>query len=41
VEELGAQLSEWRGGDTYRTSPEMLTRLLNSDQFYGLRQVKA
>ncbi len=40
VEELGKQLSEWRGGDTYRTSPEILPRLLNSDQFYGLRQVK-
>ena len=40
VEELGEQLSEWRGGDTYRTSPEILTRLLKSDQFYGLREVK-
>jgi len=40
LEELGKQLSEWRGGDTYRTSPEILSRLLNSDQFYGLRQVQ-
>ncbi len=40
VEELGTQLNEWRGGDTYRTSPEILSRLLNSDQYYGLREVK-
>ncbi len=40
VEALGTQLSEWRGGDTYRTSPEILSRLLNNDQFYGLREVK-
>ena len=40
VEALGTQLSEWRGGDTYRTAPEILSRLLNNDQFYGLREVK-
>ena len=39
LEELGKQLSEWRGGDTYRTSAEILSRLLASDQYYGLRQV--
>ena len=39
LEELGKQLSEWRGGDTYRTSVEILSRLLESDQYYGLRQV--
>ena len=39
LEELGKQLSEWRGGDSYRTSTEILSRLLNSDQYYGLRQV--
>ncbi len=39
LEELGRQLSEWRGGDTYRTSAEILSRLLRSDQYYGLRQV--
>ena len=39
LEELGKQLSEWRGGDTYRTSVEMLPRLLESDQYYGLRRV--
>jgi len=32
-------LSEWRGGDTYRTSAEILSRLLASDQYYGLRQI--
>ena len=40
VEELGSRLNELRGGDTYRTSPEILPRLLKSDRFYGLRQVK-
>ncbi len=39
LEELGKQLSEWRGGDTYRTSAEILSRLLASDQYYGLRQI--
>ncbi len=39
LEELGRQLSEWRGGDTYRTSVEILSRLLGSDQYYGLRQI--
>jgi len=38
LEELGEQLREWRGGDTYRTSAEVLSRLLSSDQCYGLRQ---
>ncbi len=39
LEELGRQLSDWRGGNTYGTSPEILFRLLNKDQYYGLRQV--
>ena len=39
LEELGRQLSEWRGGDTYRTSADILSRLLFSDQYYGLRQI--
>ncbi len=39
LEELGKQLSEQRGGDTYRTSVENLSRLLKSDRYYGLRQV--
>lgn len=40
VEELGKQLSECRGGDTYCTSAEILSRLLESDQYYGLRRVE-
>ncbi|GAH99783.1 unnamed protein product, partial [marine sediment metagenome] len=40
LEELGRQLSEWRGRDTYRTSAGILSRLLKSDQYYGLRQVQ-
>jgi len=39
LEELGRQLNDWRGGDTYRTSAEILSRLLKRDQYYGLRQV--
>ena len=38
LDDLGRQLSEWRSGDTYRTSAEILSRLLKNDQFYGLRQ---
>lgn len=37
LEELGEQLSEQRGGDIARTSEEILSRLLKSDQYYGLR----
>lgn len=40
LEEMGKQLSQWRGGDTYCTSAEILSRLLESDQYYGLRQVR-
>ncbi len=40
LEELGQQLGELRGGDAYRTSIEVLSRLLQSDQHYGLRKVK-
>ena len=39
IEELGNQLRERLGGDTYRTSPEILSRLLSNDRYYGLRQV--
>ena len=39
LEELGRQLSEQRGGDTYCTSAEILSRLLKNDQYYGVRQV--
>ena len=39
LEELSKQLGERRGGDTYRTSVEILSRLISSDQYYGLRQV--
>jgi len=39
AEELGSQLAQWRGGDTGRTSAEILSHLLESDQYYGLGQV--
>ena len=40
LEELGKQLSERREGDTHCTSPEILSRLLSTDQYYGFRQVE-
>jgi len=40
LEELGKRLNEWRGGDTYRTSPEMLSHLLESDRYYSLNKFK-
>ena len=39
LEELGEQLSKQRGGDTSRTSEEVLSRLIKSDQYYGLRPI--
>jgi hypothetical protein len=37
LEELSQKLAEWRGGDTQRTSVEVLSRLLSHDQYYGLK----
>ena len=39
LEELGSQLRGRRGGDAYRTSADMLFRLLSNDWYYGLRLV--
>jgi hypothetical protein len=39
--ELGRQLSDRRGVDTYRTSIEILSRLLSHDQYYGIRPVES
>ena len=41
VEELGRQLIELRSGDSYRTSPEILSRILKNDTYYGLQEVSA
>jgi len=41
LEELGKRLSEWRGGDAYRTSAEILYRLLSSDQYYGFQEAQS
>ena len=38
VDELGKQLADWCGGETCGTSAGVLSRLLDSDQYYGLRQ---
>jgi hypothetical protein len=40
LEELGKRLSERHGGDVYRTSPEILFRLLKHDRYYGLQQIR-
>ena len=40
LEELGNRLNELRGGDPYRTSPEILSRLLKNDRYYGFREAK-
>jgi hypothetical protein len=40
LEELGRQLAERRGGDTQRTSAEVLSRLLRNERYYGLRLVQ-
>jgi hypothetical protein len=37
--ELNAKLAEWRGGSPQRLKAEFLSRLLESDQYYGLRPV--
>ena len=40
LEQLSQQLREWRGGDSYRYSAEILSRLLESAQYYGLSQIQ-
>jgi hypothetical protein len=39
LNELSRELSEQHGRDAYRTSAEVLSRLLSSDYYYGLRQI--
>ena len=39
VGEMGKQLSERRGDNTYTVSPHILTRLLANDRWYGFKQV--
>ena len=40
LEELGNQLSQLRGGDPYRSSPDTLSRLMKSDRYYGFQEIK-
>ena len=40
LEELSRQLNERRGGNGYRTSPVVLSRLLESDRHYGLSRAE-
>lgn len=40
VKELIRQLSEKRSSDLYRTSSEVLLRLLKNDQYYGFQEAK-
>lgn len=39
LKELGNQLSQLRGGDPYRTSPETLAHILKNDRYYGLQEI--
>jgi hypothetical protein len=41
LEELGKELGQLRDGDSYHTSPEALIRLLKTDRYYGIQEVKA
>ena len=41
LEEMAEQLSEWREGSLYRISAEVLSRILENDQYYGIRQVQS
>ncbi len=40
LEEMGNRLSKLRNGDLYRTTPEVLSRLLKNDCYYGLHEVQ-
>lgn len=40
LEEISQQLSKLRGGNDSRTSVEVLSRLLTSDRYHGLRPVE-
>ncbi len=37
--DLSVQLSNWLGGDTYRASAEVLSRLLKDERYYGIKRV--
>jgi len=39
LNQLSYELGQLRGGDTYRTSPEVLLRILKSDRYYGLQEI--
>lgn len=39
-EDIRRQLNELRGGDSYRTSFDVLSRLLEADRYYGLKRIK-
>jgi hypothetical protein len=39
LKELSSELGRVRSGDIYRTSPEVLSRILKNDSYYGLREI--
>jgi len=39
LDEMVQQLSQLRGGDSYRTPREALLRLLKNDRYYGLQEM--
>jgi len=40
IEEISLQLNERRGGDMYTSAPQLLSRLLNNDRWYGFRKAE-
>ena len=39
LREMSSALNKARYGDVYRTSPELLLRILKNDHFYGLQEI--
>jgi hypothetical protein len=39
LKEISSELAKVRYGDVYRTSPEMLVRILKNDSFYGIQEI--
>ena len=37
LEEMGEQLTKWRGADMQRTSVVFLSRLMQNDDYYGIK----
>jgi hypothetical protein len=38
LEEMGKQVIDFRRGDSYRSSPEILAHVLENDRYYGIKR---